>query len=381
MPPKGRTAREEKKEDHSALVPEVVRVEVSRHEITAEDVPELQELFRIDRLPLAQAQVTIELKGIPTAVVNAIRRAVTDEMPGRALQVPPGGFDTKLTTDQFMLPHFVNMRIALLPLRTQIPTSVVDQLRLRLNVTNTGASPLSVYAGDLEVVEGRMTEPLFNPTTKLAFLQPGKSIVINDISIATGYGFDNAAFIVARRAMFKHLDIPEYTDEEMRLDGGPATDLSGYKISCMRAYPQHHVLKAILPATTDNPAASRAVFADACSNIKGRLRLISTTIDRHSDAPSARKGIQYTEVELESGLMEGILQIPNETHTIGELLRRTIFDIAPDLASIEYEIVSHENRLVLTVRHTENVTRIIQRAVHHAINTFDIIQKGITAAR
>ena len=69
------------------------------------------------------------------------------------------------------------------------------------------------------------------------------------------------------------------------------------------------------------------------------------------------------------------------TKMIGELLRRTIFDIAPDVSNLAYEIISHENRLVLTVRHTEDVTRIFQRAVRQAITTFDIIQKGITAAR
>lgn len=362
---------------------EVVHVDITRQEITAHNVPELRELFRLERLPLAPANIKIELKGVPTAVVNALRRVVIDEMPGHALEMPPGGFNNELTTDPFMLPQFVGGRIACIRLRPQIPADIIAGLRLKLDVSNNGATPLDVYAGDFEVVEGAMPEPLFNPTTKLAFIQPGKRIVIDGVRISTGYGRDNGVYNVACRGAYSHLDLEQYSAAEMCEENGVAADCSGYKESSLVANPRHHLLTATLPATTANLAESRAVFADACANIKERLRLIATTVERRSEAPSggfAHRGVQYTAVALEAGLSEGILQVPGETHTIGELLCRTIYDVADDVANVAYT-TSHENRLRLSIRHTKDVTHILMRAIHHAIATFDTIQRGVTAAR
>jgi hypothetical protein len=383
---------------------EVVRVSIFRNEVTAANVPELRELFGLERLPLAKSRVEIELKGVPTAVVNALRRVSLDEMPGHALQVPPDGFDTAQTSECFMLPQFVDqLRIALVPLRPQIPAEVAERLRLTLDVTNTGASATTVYSGDLEVAEGSMPEPLFNPTFELCTLQPGKRIVIRGIRVATGYGRDNAQFNVTRCAAFRHLDLPQHPEKETHEAGGAAVDQSGYMVSCLVADPRHHVLSAIVPATVANPAEARAVFVDACANIKDRLRLILSTVERRGalyrdataespeelaaslralsirEGPS--RGVQYTVVQLESGLSEGILQVPGETPTIGELLRRAVYELTPTISNITYDIVSHENRMILSLRHTEDVTKILLDAIRHGIATFDAIQRGIRDAR
>jgi DNA-directed RNA polymerase subunit L len=366
------------------MAAQVVRVDATRHELTAADVPELRELFGLERLPMAPTAFKIEIKGVPTAVVNALRRTVTDEMPGLALKVPPDGFDTGLTTDSFLIPQCVNGRIANLRLRPQIPPGIVAGLRLSLDVSNEGVTPLAVYAGDLRVSEGEMPDPLFNPTAQLADLQPGKRLVIGGIHISTGQGRDNGVYNVACHAAYSHLDLEQHSDAEMREETGVAADLSGYKVSTLLADPRHHLLTATLPATADNPAEARAVFADACANIKERLRLIATSVERRGEAPSAGgagRGVQYTVVGLEAaGLSEGILQVPGETHTIGELLRRTIYELTPDIANVAYTIVSHESRLCLTVRHSEDVTRVLMRAIGHAIATFDAIQHGISGA-
>ena len=358
---------------------EVVSVTAARAELTSKAVPELWELFRLERLPLAPARVEIELRGVPTAVANALRRTVVDEMVGAALKTPPEGFDTELSTDGFVLPQFICGRLSCLRLRPQIPAAVTAALRLKLDVTNRTATPLSVYAGDLQVAEGTMPDPLFNPTSKLCVLQPGKRIVINGIFIATGYGRDNGVYNVACHGALRHLDLEQYAKADTHEKAGVALDSSGYKLSCLVADPRHHVVSATIPAAPADLAESRAVFADACANIKERLRLIATAIDRRADA-GHRLGVQYTVVQLEEGLAEGVLQVPGETHTIGELLRRTVFDLAPDVAFVVYKLVAHENMMRFELRHTEDVTALLARAVQRAIATFDTIQRGITSA-
>lgn len=356
----------------------VIRVDITRREITSVNVPDLEKLFHLKRLPLAQAAVEIEFKGISTAAVNAFRRVSMDEMLGYAFKVPIDGFNIELTTDCYMLPQFVNTRITCIRLRPQISPDIVSKLRLKLDVSNKNATVMAVYAGDLEVYEGSMPDPLFNPTTKIAILQPGKRLVINGIFISTGYGRDNSVYNVACRGAYTHRDIEQYTDAETREEQGVAADLSGYKVSTLVANPRHHVFTAILPAITPKLTEARTVFADVCVNIKERLRLIMTSVERHAEASSG--GIQYTVIDLEAGLYEGILQVPGETHTIGELLRRTIYDLVPDVAYIAYTIVSHD-RLQISIRHTSDVTKILLQALTSAIELYDRLQEGIMAAR
>jgi DNA-directed RNA polymerase subunit L len=360
---------------------EVVSIEVTRRELTAEAVPELRELFGLARLPLAPARITAVLRGVPTAVVNALRRVVTDEMPGRALRVPPDGFDVELTTDAFMLPQFVCGRIGALRLRPQIPVDTVAALRLELDVTNGGATPRAVYAGDLTVAAGAMPEPLFNPTAKLAVLQPGKRLVVRGIHVASGYGREHASFQVACHAAYTHLDLPQHTDAEMRDEKGVAVDSSGYKVSCLVADPRLHRLTATLPAATADPTEARAVLADACACVKERLRLIAGAVERpHPAGGGAPRGVQLSVAPLEGGLAEAVLQVPGETHTVGELLRRTIYELEPGVAFVAYVILPHEGRLVLTVRLAGDVSRALLRGVQHAIAVFDTLQRGIMAA-
>ncbi|MFA6165787.1 MAG: hypothetical protein WC700_04165 [Gemmatimonadaceae bacterium] len=350
---------------------------VERAELTAEKVPELAELFSgLKKLPLAESDVEIEIEGVPVAVINALRRTVVDEMPGRALQVPPAGFDTEKTTEVFMIPQFVNARIANIPLRAQIPKEVVAALRLRLDVSNPGTEVLSVYAGDLRVVEGKMPEPLFNPTFRIATLQPGKRIYIDGIRIASGYGRDDGVFIVARNAAFRHVDLPQRPREETHLRGGAAVDESGYAVSSLVADPRRHVLMATIPATGPDRAEVRAVFADACDNVVGRLRLVATAAERRGDS----RGAQYTVVPLESGLTEGILRVPGETYTVGEVLRRAVFERTPDVANVSYVVA--DGALVFTLRHaSEDVTKILVDAATSSIAVFDAIRNGIMAAK
>jgi DNA-directed RNA polymerase subunit L len=355
----------------------VRRVSIARRELRH---PLLKSVFRLDRLPLANSEVEIEIEGVPTAVVNALRRTVLDEMVGHCLQVPDGGFDSRLTTDVFMLPQFVNDRVACVPLRPRIAADIVERLRLTLDVSNTTPEVLPFYTGDFKVAPGcgvKLTEPLFNPTFKLGFLQPGKRIVLRDVRIATGRGRDHGAFCVARRAAHRHLDLPEHTRAETHERGGVALDLSGYKVSSLVATPRHHVLRATVPATSANPAEVRAVFADACATVAARLLFVAAALD----ARDAADGVQYSVVVLDDGLSEGTLVVPGETPTIGELLRRAIYDATPEIAYVSQIVVDHENCLRVTVRHTGDVTRLLRDAVASSVETFSRLGKGILAAR
>lgn len=334
----------------------------------------LKKLFHLDSLPNAPSIVTIEISGIPTAYINGIRRVGTDEMKGYALNVKPGGFKIDLTTDPFMLPPYVEGRISLIRLSAR---AGMDKLRFKLDVTNNGATQMGVYAGDLEIVEGSLPIPIFNPTTKIAFIQPGKRIVIHDIYVSDGYGRENSIYNVLCRASYSHLDIPQYSDDDMRKENGVAADWSGYKVSSLVANPLHHLLSATIPATSSNKDMVYIIFIDICTNIIERLRLANTAIETASNGIPHREA-QYTVVKLNSGISEGILRMIGETYTIGELIRRTVYDLNPNIVNVSYTIISHENNLNLSVRHTDNVTKILIDAIQHIIDTFEKIKYDFT---
>ena len=142
------------------------------------------------------------------------------------------------------------------------------------------------------------------------------------------------------------------------------------------------MLAASIPATTANQSEVRAVFADACANIKERLRLIASTIDRVDSAAAGptHRGVQFTVVELADGLSVGTLRVPGESDTIGNILCRAVFDELPEIVYVASELVKHENQMVFTIRHTGDVARLLHRVVEQSILMFDKLQRGISNA-
>jgi DNA-directed RNA polymerase subunit L len=92
---------------------------------------------------------------------------------------------------------------------------------------------------------------------------------------------------------------------------------------------------------------------------------------------SSSNSIKFTLISLENDLTEGILYIPGETYTIGEIIKRFVYENVPEIASISYHIVTHENKLVLSIRHVSDVTAILVNAINNAIEVMETIQKNI----
>ena len=349
-------------------------LKITRTELTSDKIPELYELFELKSLPIADAEVEVIIKNISLAAINGLRRVLTDEMHGCILRVPIDGY--KLESDELtMYPQFVNQRISSLRLRPMIQDDLINELELSLNVHNLDSIVKDVYAGDLSVTAGKLPElPLFNPTVKLATLQPGKKIVIKNIKLARGYGTDSGLYNVVARASFTHLDIPQHTENEMKNEDGAAIDLSGYKVSSLVAKPREHKLMFVVPATSSNYRAEVIyLLSGACDVIKNRLRLIESAITNKTH----NKSIHYAVVKQASGFYEGILQIPGETHTIGQLLRETVYNIDNKVSNVTYETISHENKLIFTVRYANDITKLLVKAINYLISVFDDIQRDI----
>lgn len=351
----------------------LVSLTLTRREIK---VKHMEKIIGISELPLLNTYVTMEIKGIPTAYINAFRRTSIDELQGYALQVPIEN-DWKDTSDMFMLPQFVVQRISLIPLKNTLNIDI-NSIKYELVMENLSKTkPLPVYSKDLKLTSGKLSEPIFNPTFKICVLQPTQKISIKNIYIGSDTGKDNAAFQRVRLASYKHLDIKEYDRNETHAYGGKYVDYSGYAESSMKSDPRHHLYTCVVPSTTNNKAEVISIFIDVCINIKKRLQFILSHIES-KDISSTSQGIEYSVYQLIEGTYECILQIANETYTIGELIKRTVYDLTPDIINIKYVILSHENSLKLTIQYKEHITKILKKALNVAIATFDSLQTQLT---
>lgn len=376
---------------------EVVRAEAVREEINygnpdiAEALATLAPTSAAFRLPLAKVRVTVEVKGVPAAAANALRRALAGEHRGRCLTFDRNGFRREETTDPFMADDdFVRTRFRMIPLRPQIPAETVRDLRLALHAANTTDEVLTLYSGDLEVAAGSLPGAIFNPTHELAFLQPGRTLHIENIRIAEGFAHQDAAFASATRAGLKPLDIGEHPREATHSRGGSAAEQSGFVQSSLVANPRHHRVTCYIPAAPENPAAALSVVVDACAGVMERLRYIQGVLDAalaRSAAAQSRVGLThrgsnaYFLVTPGPDRTKGVLVVKNETATVGNLLARSVYELMPDVAFAAYTCAPHEKTMRLTVEHTvpdpADVGGIVLRAVKHAYAIFATIQRGV----
>lgn len=352
---------------------ELISIKLNRIEVSNKTVPDMKKIIGIDHLPLVNTYVSIEIKGIPTAYINAFRRTSIDEMTGYALQVPVD-MDWRDTTDEFMLPQFVIQRISLIPLKLNLGNDF-NKITFDLIAENNTTAVMSVYSRDLKLVTGKLPEPIFNPTFKICILQPGRKIAIRGIYIGSGNGKDNTSFQRVRCGAYRHLDIPQYDHRDTHEPGGKMVDHSGYKISSMIANPKHHLYTCIIPATNNDIAEIKNLFVEVCNNIKERLRYILSYIESTINNESTSQGIEYSIFQLTEGTYEGILQINGETHTIGELIKRTIYDLIPDIINVKYVIILHDDKLKISIQYKEHVTGILVRTLKYCLATFDSLQK------
>ncbi|RIA82591.1 hypothetical protein C1645_835143 [Glomus cerebriforme] len=305
----------------------------------------------IEELPFAASRVELEIRGVSTAVINALRRVVMDEMPGYALCIPDNGLDFR-RTDPLMMQYFVELELNI-PLKPKLSETFINEQRFSLNVTNPHPNKsIYVLSQHLEP-DPPLMELIFNPTFPIAALQPSKSIIIKDIYIGQGIGRKDAKYHVACRSAHTHLDIKEYSLEEITEAGGLACRESGYKESSLISNPRHHKLTLMVRAT------SAKKYKEEC-----RFVLISY-------------GIKYRVFPYEDASNGCTLQVPEETHTIGNLIQKTVFEQEKGKIFVKYEVLSSKNMIELTIRYVNDIIPILIKAIQQCIQIFDIIQQGI----
>lgn len=375
-----------------------MKVSVTKFGPVLEDVdeelaPVFEAVHGMRRLPLIREKMSIEIDGVPLAVSNALRRGVTDEILGRCLVFDE--YDIVRTTEKFVNDHYISQRLRLIPLSPFVTADQVKNLGFEIHFRNNGFAPKTVYSGDMKV-KGKLESPIFNPTFEIAVIQPGCELHVSGIRIAEGYGNKDISFAVARNAVMVPLDIDEFPREAVAVgelassnkesserwrtmllgtlkmerwpesstflgkvkgqekeihdwavarelkgeaDGFPSeimlADWCGYKKSSLLTDSRRQRITATFPAVPRaKPAGetSRMVLTDACRTIKSRLLYVQSLLEE-----TGLESGHYIETKTETGTLL-TLTVSNETHTIGNLLKKMAFEMIKAVEFVGYSV-------------------------------------------
>jgi DNA-directed RNA polymerase subunit L len=338
------------------------------------------------RLPLAPEYVELYLNNINVSVFNAIRRTLCDEMIGNCLTFNHSDFVIDTTTDYFMADeNFVRGRLRNIKLIPHLSKEEIKSIKFAINVINTSDEVKIIYAKDMLVTNGKLTRSLFNPTHQIAFLQPGKSLHINNIHIISGKGIHDSVFNNTCRNGGKPLDIEEYSDEEIRGANGSQRIKSGFKISTLVANPKKFRLNFYVPAVADNNGkTSILLIIDVCINIISRLQFILRNIEESQSGNQITDNIQFIKSDVISGgepMKRYSVHVKNETDTIGALLARSIYNISPDISECVYSCIDHEKTMKLNIRNPvsdiSELEYLVIKSLKTNIRIFGDIEKSL----
>lgn len=361
--------------------------------VRVEAVAELRALAGLDQLPLANCILRFRVDGAPPAVPNALRRAMVDELPGRYLAID-GFVSVEGSTDPLMFDQFVRNRLMLIPLRPQLPEELARQVTFRLDAENPTAVARVVHAGELEVASGRLAAPLFNPTTELAVLQPGRTLRVDKIYIAQGQGREHAAAQVAARARIVPLDVPRRPRAETHAQAGPHRAASDFAVSTLVARPRSHLIEATVAAVPADMAVARTIPVDACALVRDRVAFVVAAleawVDRAPAAPGAGRAptagrlpqasVMFSVADGEDGVRHATLVVRGETMSVGALLEACAFEAEPDVAFVAAICPPHEGALRLSLSSRGDVRALAVRAGRRAMAYLDAVREGLLAA-
>lgn len=360
-----------------------VKIKTKRLEIDY-DNPEIAEIVS-ERLPLAEERLTAEIQGPNTAVINSLRRVIKGELKGCRLLFDTRDMKRDETADKFMDDFFVNIRLRNIPIRYDI-TEEEKKVKFTLYAANNTCNVMIIHSKDLYVSEGRLSRPIFNPLHEVAFIQPGRTLLVKNIRIEEDYVTKCEEFATCARTVCKAI-AEEYPKEETHSAEGSQSVLSGYVESSLVSRPTNHELSfSVVACPDDGGKTPRNIMHAACLELIRRLEYIST-IAQDAIASETSLGVLFykladanLEVSSKNNLLSLKLIIKGEGDTLGNCMTSTINDLYPDINYVGYSAIPHENSMKLFVNFSggdpAEVVQIVDNAAIALIDIYEQIAKA-----
>jgi DNA-directed RNA polymerase alpha subunit len=393
-------------------LPSVSNVEVSdiKYEITGIFKKHEREIKEL--LPTKKREIiSFIIKNTTTAMANAIRRTLIEELRIKILNVEIEDIDTD---EEFLIRDEFRDRLNLIPIDQSVnidSTFIVDFVN-----TDTEQPWTRVYSKD---VQGAPCDEKFS----IAELRPGKHLLVSDIFVEEGYGYENAKFSPIAGIRYKPLD---FTDVNMVNANGfftrvmvrtadvlPAAkakksstneqnihDLrilvipdSSYKdqisetykkkipnydlvvtkkietVSSMNTSPETYLMEV---ETLGNLPAKQLIKR-ACDSIFDRLKTIHDELVPYKKDAEAEPG-NTVRVEFTADVTK--VHIYGETHTIGEILVKNVYNLDPAIPFVKKKLWHPLRRnITIEINHAEPV-KIMIDACELGMDQIKAISKG-----
>lgn len=276
-----------------------------------------------DRAPSMVNRVfSFELRGASCALANGIRRTLISEMPVRHLTVSLS--DIK-TTDPYIIGDAIRKRVEMIPIGQSMDLSSVFSAQFE----NKSDMCMDVPSSAI-LLNGATRSSGVSPDIPICDINSGTSFSLHNIRVIESYGYDNARQSIGRVAY-------EILDQDFS-QPSISTDPSNFRI------------EVETPGIID----PKEMIVKAIKCLIGRLRGID-------------HGNSVTEFDIFK------LSIPNETHTIGNLISRYIYHANPTIDYVANRVLHPSSRnCVVDVRH-ENGSDLCAKAAEAAAADLEII--------
>jgi DNA-directed RNA polymerase subunit L len=257
--------------------------------------------------------MSFEMKGVNYSLANAIRRVLTNELPMKHMTV---SLTSIKSTDKYIIDDVIHSRLEMIPIPQDIPLGT----EMYLAFENKEDTYCDVLASEIKLKSNGSEIKNMMKNIPLCSLNAQHSLSVQDIVVAESYGYNNARVSPARIEY-------EIINHDMT-QSSIASDPNEFRF---------------------------LIESPPCIDPDWMMKTTILELTRRLDA------IDRSNYVVEFGIYK--LLIPGETHTIGRLLSRYIFDLVPSIEYVHMRITHPSiNECVLDVKHAE-APKLVEAAI------------------
>ena len=275
-----------------------------------------------------QKTLSFKLSNCNIELANAIRRIITNELEIKILKV---NITDVNTDDKYILPDLIKDRIELISIDQNIP----NDCKFKLTVSNNTLDITNITSNDLILLNHKELniKNLFNTNIIICYLNSNKYITINDIIIHTDTGYNNGKYSLCS----VKYDIIN-TDFKIPTLNNNNTDFQ-FKIK------------------TNGNIEPIKIINLVEENLNKRLDIIENNINKFNKIYNSndKQLLDTNDLYIIKNYDIYNYYINNESHTIGNLLVRYIYDLEPTIELINYTIPHpSKNQFILNIKHSDH---------------------------
>jgi len=283
--------------------------------------------------------ISFELTNSNVEFANAIRRIITNELEVKILNV---NITNVNTDDKYILSNLIKDRLELISIDQSIP----EDCKFKISITNNTLDIKKITTNDIILLNHKELniKHLFNTNIILCYLNQKKYITVTDITINKDTGLNNGKYALCTvnyEIINTDFKIPTLNNNN-----------SDFKFT----------LK------TNGNIEPIKIINLVEINLNKRLDIIEENINKINKINKILNSNETQLLELNDLYIIKNFDIysyyiNNESHTIGNLFVKYIYDLEPNIEMINYSIIHPtKNQVIINIKHN-NHNKLILNAI------------------